>query len=184
MEDIFNKLAAKIDKTLEFSKEELSFVRTGRANPLLIEGLKVEAYGTFMNLRELATISAAAPQILYITPWDQINIEPIIKALQTSNLNLLGSEEGGVIRVPIPLLSRERREELVRLIGEKVENAKISIRQSRHEAIEELERREKAHKITQDQKFRGKERAQKLVDEVTTKIENLHKQKENELREI
>ena len=104
MEDIFNKLAAKIDKTLEFLKEELSFVRTGRANPLLIEGLKVETYGTSMNLRELATISAAAPQILYITPWDQINIEPIIKALQSSNLNLPCSEEGGVIRVPIPLL--------------------------------------------------------------------------------
>ncbi len=183
MEDIFNKLAAKIDKTLEFLKEELSFVRTGRANPLLIEGLKVEAYGTSMNLRELATISVGA-QILYITAWDQTNIGPIIKALQTSNLNLPCSEEGGVIRVPIPLLSQERRGELVRLIGEKVENAKISIRQSRHEAIEELERREKAHKVTEDQKFKGKDRVQKLVDEVTAKIENLHKQKENELREI
>lgn len=173
-----------MEKTLEFLGEEFAAVRTGRANPALIEGLKVNAYGTTMSLRELATISAAGPQILYITPWDQTNIEPILKALRESSLNLVATEENGIVKLPVPSLSSERREELVKLIGEKTEKAKISIRQIRHEIIAEIEKREKERKITEDEKFRSKERIQKIIEEISEKIEGLYKQKENELTSI
>lgn len=171
-------------KAVEHLKQELASVRTGRANPALIEQIKVDAYGSAMALRDLASINTPEPRLLIVQPWDKNNTDAIIKAIRESGSGLNPVEEGGVIRVPVPTLNEERRRELIKLVHEKTEAAKVAVRSVRREAMEAIEKEEKSGKISKDERHRHQESVQKVTDEVSHEIENILKSKETELSQV
>lgn len=184
LQTIQNTTRTKMQKALEHLKEELSGVRTGRANPALLESIKVEAYGTKMDLRDLASINAPEPRLLVIQVWDQGNAAGIEKGIRDSNLGLNPATEGNLIRVPIPPLTEERRKEMTKTINEKSEAARVSIRQIRREAVEAIDKAEKSKEISEDEKFRSSEAIQKITEELTVEVEKFSKMKENEILQI
>lgn len=170
MEQILSEAQTKIEKTLESLRNELAGVRTGRANTGLIEGVKVDAYGSSMNLRDLATINVPDARLLVVQPWDQGLLSVIAKAIQNSGLGFSATEDSGVVRVNIPALTEERRRDFLKLVNEKSEAAKVAVRQIRRDSIEALDRMEKAKDISEDDNKRAQDRLQKLVDEANTQV--------------
>ncbi len=175
----------KMDKALEVLSNELSSLRTGQANPSLIEQIMVEAYETHMPLLELATITTEGPDQLLVTPFDQSIIKNIERALTMErNLGLSIQSEENVIRVKIPPLSEERRKEFAKILHQKLEAGRVMIRQVRHEAMGSIEQDFTAKELGEDEKFRFQQDLQKLTDEFNEKIEETGKKKENELMMI
>jgi|SRR3989339_1510524 len=171
------------EKTLEYLKKELSAIRTSRANPSLLEDLKVEAYGSFYSLKELATISVHSSNLLLISPFDPSVLYQIEKAIQTSSLGLNPATEDNLIRVNIPQMSGERRQELIKVTHEKGEEAKISIRQIRQDKIKSAEEMVKVGKVSEDEEERFKKELQKAVDNCNKLIDEIKASKEKELLE-
>lgn len=171
----------KLEDTLNHLKSELSTLRTSRANPSMVEDLKVNAYDTAMELKELAAISAPQPNEVIIQPWDETVVEAIEKALLDSDLGLNPAVEGTTIRVPVPQLSKERREEMLKTIGEKCEQARISVRNIRQTKIKAADELEDDGKISEDEHERFKSEVQELVDETNQKIDTLRESKESEI---
>ena len=171
------------EKSLEYLKKELSAIRTSRANPSLLEDLKVEAYGSFYSLKELATISVHSSNLLLISPFDPSVLYQIEKAIQTSSLGLNPATEDNLIRVNIPQMSGERRQELIKVTHEKGEEAKISIRQIRQDKIKSAEEMVKVGKVSEDEEERFKKELQKAVDSCNKLIEEIKASKEKELLE-
>lgn len=184
LDELLTETKQRMQKALEHLREELAGVRTGRANPALLEGVKVEAYGTKMDLRDLASINAPEPRLLVVQVWDLGNVPAVERAIRASDLALNPATEGNTLRVPIPPLSEERRREMTRLVSEKTEEARVRIRQIRREGIEEIDRAEKRKAISEDDKFRFHEQVQKITDEFSSQIESLAKAKEKELLEV
>lgn len=142
------------------------------------------AYGSSMQLRDLAGITAPEPRLLVVQPWDQNNVDPVIKAIRDSDLGFNPVAEGATIRVAVPALSEERRESLIKLAHEKAETAKVSIRSARREAMETIEKEEKNGKISKDDLHRYSDQVQKVTDEMIGEVEKIISNKETELREI
>jgi len=184
MEDIFQQAEKKMTDTVEALRREYAGVRTGRASISLLEGITVEYYGSQMHLNQVATLSVPDPRTITIQPWDTSLIGEIERAIQRSELGLNPSNDGRVIRVPIPALSEERRRELVKLIKRMAEDCRISIRNHRREAIEQLKRLEKEKKISEDDCRRGQDKVQKLTDEYVQKINQIQEHKEKEIMEV
>ena len=174
----------RMQKALEHLREELAGVRTGRANPSLLETIKVNVYNTKMDLRDLASINAPEPRLLVVQIWDRSNIIPIEKAIRESDLAVNPITEGNLIRGPIPPLSQERRTEMVKVIHDKTEAGRVSIRQNRREAIEQIDLSEKKKQISEDDKFRKDEEIQKITDDFSHQLETIAKGKENEILQI
>ncbi len=172
-------------KVILLLAEELAGLKAGRANPAMIERILVEAYETKMPLLELATITMAPPNQLLITPFDQAIIRNIEKALNVDrNLGLSVSVDGPTIRVGVPSLTQERREQFVKILNQKLESAKIMIRQVRHEVMTEIKRSAEAKETNKDERFDQEEELQKITDEFVGKIEEMGKAKEAELLQI
>lgn len=173
----------KINKVLEVIKGDLSTIRTGRASPLLVEGIVVSVYGGSAKLKivELATVGVTDARTLIITPFDPSVIQEIQKGIQEANVGFTPVIDGHVIRISIPQLSQERREELIKAMRHKLENGKIMVRQVRHEAMAEIKREFEGR---EDDVKRLEKEVQKLVDETMEMIEDLGKQKEQELLQI
>jgi ribosome recycling factor len=184
MEQLISETKQKMEKAVEHLKQELASVRTGRANPALIEQVKVEVYGSTMVLRDLASINAPEPRLLVVQPWDKNNTDMIVKAIRESGSSLNPAEDGDVIRVPIPQLNEERRRELIKLVHEKTEGARVAIRVTRRDAMEKIEKDEKRGKISKDDRHRHQESVQKVTDEATKKIDDILKSKEAELSQV
>lgn len=184
MEQLISEAKQKMEKAIEHLKQELSTIRSSRSNPALIEQVKVDAYGSAMILRDLASINAPEPRLLVVQPWDRGNTDAIIKAIRESGSGLNPVEEGNIIRVPVPPLNEERRRELIKLVHEKTESAKVAVRSSRREAMERIEKDEKAGKISKDDRHRYQEQIQKVTDEVTKNIDEILKSKESELSQV
>ena len=163
---------------------EFSEIRTGRASPGLVEGLHIDYYGTPTLLKQLASISAPDAHIIVIQPWDVTAIVEIEKAIMKSNLGINPSNDGKLIRLSIPPLSKERRQELVKVVHKMSEEGRVSLRTIRREAKEALEKLEKDKVIAEDDKFRGIDELQKLVDKYIAKVEELLKSKEKEILEF
>lgn len=180
MEDILSQTSQKFSKVLEVVKNDLATIRTGKATPVIIETLFVEAYGTKMKLNELATVNATDATTLLITPFDIGNINSIIKAIQEANLGLTATSDETHIRVIVPALSEERRNEYVKLAKTKVEGGKVMVRQIRHESMEDVS---KSNTDEDTQKHLEKE-IQKLTDEMVEKLELMASEKEAELIKI
>lgn len=175
-----------MQKVWEIIKTDLATVRTGRAAPSLVENIVINAYGGTQKLRvlELAIIGTLDPQTLVVTPFDASIIGEIQKGIQEANVGLNPVMDGQIIRISIPPLSQERREELVRLVAQKLEGGRIQIRQVRHEAMEEIKKRFNNKEISEDDVVRFEKEVQKLTDDAIAEIDALGKRKEEELLQI
>jgi len=173
-----------MQKAVEHLLEELLSVRSGRAAPSLLEGIKVSAYGNQMALRELAGINVPEPRLLVVQPWDQNNTDAIAKAIRESQMGFNPIVEGNIIRVAVPSLTEERRADLIKIVSEKGETARVSIRSVRREVMEEIDKSEKAGKISKDDAKRHSEAVQKLTDEMVGEVDKVSRNKEAELKEI
>lgn len=174
----------KLQSSLNFLSEELKSFRTGRANPGLVEDLKVNYYETPTLLKQLAAINTPEPRLIIISPYDKSILGEIEKAIEKSDLNLRGTNDGNVVRINIPSLTEERREELIKSVHNKAEEARIAMRNIRREVIEEIEAQEKSGEITEDDRFSGEKEIQKILDEFIVKVDDLISQKEQEMREV
>lgn len=173
----------KIDRVLDVLKGDLDTIRTGRAAPSLVENIVISAYGGSARLKvmELATVGATDHQTLVITPFDPSIINEIQKGIEAANAGFTPNIDGNLIRISIPPLSQERREELIKAMRQKLENGKIMVRQVRHEAMEDVQ---KEFDGREDDIKRLEKEIQKLVDDTVETIENWGKQKEQELMQI
>ncbi len=174
----------KMQKAVEGLKKELAIIRTGHATPALIEHIKVEYGGMLMPLNQVASTSAPAANLLVIQPWDKSSIRSVEKAIQTSDLGLNPISDGNVIRISIPPLSEERRQELTKVVRRRVEERRIVIRNLRRDATEELKELEKNKELSQDEHKRILNQLQKLTDGFTTVAEQIGRDKEAELMQV
>ena len=174
----------KMRKSIDVLKRELATIRTGRSTPALIEHIKVEYAGVPTPLNQIAGISAPEARLLVIQPWDKWSIHSIEKAILTSDLGLNPASDGSVIRISIPPLTEERRQELIKTVRRRVEEGRIAIRNLRREAMEELKGFEKNKDISQDEYKRALEQLQKLTDSFIADAEQVGRDKEVELTEV
>lgn len=173
----------KLKKSIDALMREFSEVRTGRASPHLVEGLHIDYYGTLTLLKQLASISVPDAHLITIQPWDKTAIPEIEKAIMKSSLGINPSNDGKMIRLSVPQLSKERREDLVKVIHGMAENGRVSLRTIRRDAKEAIEKMEKDKIVSEDEKFRGIDDLQKIVDKYIAKVEELLKAKEKEVLE-
>ena len=181
VKEVLHTTEEKMKKALESMAREFSEVRTGRASPHLVEGLYIDYYGTLTLLKQLASISVPDAHLIVIQPWDATAIVEIEKAIMKSNLGMTPSNDGKVIRLSVPALSKERREEMVKQVHKMTEEGRVSLRTIRRDAKEHVEKLEKDKIIPEDDKFRGIDELQKLVDKYIAKIDELLKSKEKEI---
>ncbi len=174
----------KMQKTAEGLKTELASIRSGHTSPSLIEHIKVEYAGVLTPLNQVAGVSAPEARLLVIQPWDKSSIHSIEKTILTSDLGLNPVSDGNVIRINIPPLSEERRQELVKVVRRRVEERRIAIRNLRREAMEELKEAEKNKDISQDEYKRALNQLQKLTDSFIANAEQIGQEKEAELRQV
>lgn len=176
----------KMEKALEVLRGELSSIRIGRATPSLVENIICPVYGGTQKLKvvELGTITASDPQTIIITPWDVSIIGEIRQGILAANVGLNPIIDGEVIRIAIPPLSIERRQEFVKLLHQQLENGRIMIRQIRRDKMVEIKKAFEAKELNEDEKFRLEQDLQKITDEFIGKIEEMGKKKETELLAI
>jgi len=171
-------------KSLQALSHEFSGVRTGRASSAILDKLHVEVYGSPMPINQLANVRVPEPQTLVIEPWDRNTVGAIEKAIQASDLGLNPSNDGTVIRIPFPPLNEERRKELVKLCKQYAEEARVAIRNIRHDSRKKLERAEKDSEISQDDLRRAEDEIQKVTDRHIKEIDEALKRKEVEIMEV
>ena len=174
----------KMEGAVESLRREFSGVRTSKATPALLDTVRVEAYGSHVPLNQVASVSAPEPRLLVLQPWDRAMITPIEKALQTSDLGLNPSNDGKVIRVPIPALTEERRKEYVRLLHKMTEEGRVAVRQARKDANDGIKHRQKDGDISEDDARREQDEVQKLTDRFIHQMDELLKHKEAEVMEV
>ncbi len=184
MDPILTAPSEKIEAALHHFKMEIVGIRAGRANPALIENVQVSAYGSIMKLNEVGNISAPQPTLLTVQVWDASILDNVIKAIQEANLGLNPSNEGNLIRLPIPPLTHERREEFIKILHQKIENSRVEIRQIRHDFRNEWKKEQEDGKYGEDEFFRREKILQELVDKKIIEVEGLGKAKEEELTQI
>ncbi len=182
--EILHHTEEKMKKAMESMAREFSEIRTGRASPTLVEGLHIDYYGTPTLLKQLASISVPDAHLIVIQPWDVTAIAEIEKAILKSNLGINPSNDGKLIRLSIPPLSKERRQELAKVVHKMSEEGRVSLRTIRRDSKESLEKLEKDKLIPEDDKFRGIDELQKLVDKYIAKVDELLKTKEKEILEF
>ena len=174
----------QMDKAVEALRREFASVRTGKASPALLDTVRVEAYGSHLPLNQVATVSAPEPRLLVVQPWDRGMLGPVEKAIQTSDLGLNPSNDGKIIRVPIPALTEERRKEYVRLLHKMAEEGRVSVRHARKEANDAIKRRQKDGDLSEDEARREQDEVQKLTDQHIKGIDELLQHKEAEVMEV
>ena len=184
MEALVKDTSARMERSIEAFRKELGKVRTGRASFSLLDGVKVDYYGTPTPLQQVGTLSVPESRLITVTPWDTKMIGPIEKAIQGSGLGLNPSSDGKMVRIPIPPLTEERRRELAKVVRKMAEDARVAVRNVRREAIEKLKDREKKKEISEDVVKRGQERVQKETDAHVKKIDEILKSKEQEILEV
>ncbi len=184
LDDILKEVEPKMDQAVEFVKEELGRIRAGQASSGLVEDLKVDYYGTQTPLKELANISTPNPQTIVIQPYDDQAKEQVSLAIQNSDLSLTPNDDGQRIILNLPPLSQERREELIKKVKDKAEEARISIRNVREEAWDKIQDMEQSGDLTEDDKYRGKDSLDEMVDQRQKEIKELVESKQEKIRSI
>jgi ribosome recycling factor len=179
--EVLAETKRKMDKVLEAMSRDLSRVRTGRASVALLEGIKVDCYGTSMPLSQVASLAAPESRLLTIQPWDTSVMGDIEKAILKSDLGLNPANDGKIIRLPIPALTTERRKELVKMVKKMEEEAKVALRNVRREANEDFKEMKKEKLLAEDDAHRGTEEVQKITDEYIKKAEAQGADKEKEI---
>jgi len=174
----------QMENAIEAVRREFTSVRTGKASPALLDMVRVDAYGSKMPINQVATVSAPEPRMLVVQPWDKGLMGDIEKAIRSAELGLNPSNDGNIIRVPIPQLNEERRKELVRLVHKLAEEGRIAIRHARQEANKQIKQAEHDHEIGEDDARRQVDEVQQLTDEHIARIDQLLKAKEEEVMEV
>jgi ribosome recycling factor len=184
MDEIMSEAERKFKKAVEVTAQEFGSIRTGRASPGLIDRIQVDYYGVPTPLKQIATVSAPEPRLLVIQPYDRNNLSEIEKAITQSDLGLVPSDDGEVIRLPVPQLTEDRRRELSKLVKTRAEEGRVAVRNVRRDAVESLRAEEKKGDSTKDDLHRGTEDIQKLTDKHVKEIDELMEKKIKELMEI
>ena len=184
MEDFFKDTGGKMGRSIDAFRKDLGKIRTGRASFSLLDGIKVDYYGTSTPLQQVGTLSVPESRLITITPWDTKMVGPIEKAIQASGLGLNPSSDGKVVRIPIPPLTEERRKDLVKVVRKMAEDARIAIRNIRRDSIDRIKEREKKKEISEDEMKRYQDRIQKETDNYVKKIDEILKVKEQEIMEV
>lgn len=184
MQKIIDDVKKRMDKVIEQTQKEFATIRTGRANPAILDRVEVEAYGSRMPLNQVAMISVPESRMIVVQPYDKTTIGPIEKAIQIADIGINPSNDGTVIRLAIPPLTEERRKELVKVAKKAAEEMKIPVRNIRRDGNEALKKLEKESAITEDDNKKGQNDIQKLTDQYIAKIDELLAQKEKEIMEV
>ena len=184
IDEIYLQTEEKMDKTIDNLKYELNKFRTGKASATLLDGVKVDYYGSIVPLKQSANIGIPEARLITVQPWDRTMINEIEKAILKSDIGLTPMNDGHIIRLPIPQLTEERRKDLVKQAKRLGEEGKISIRNSRRDANEAIKKAEKDHKISEDDSHRAQDDVQELTKEFVTKIDGMLTNKEVEIMEI
>ena len=183
-DQIFQMMKDDMERTISALDKSFSRVRTGRASVSLLDGIKVDYYGTPTPIAQVATLSVPESRLIVIAPWDATVIGAIEKAIQKSDLGLMPANDGKIIRLAIPQLTEERRKELVKVVKKMAEESKIKLRNSRRDANEELKDLKKNNKIAEDELFTAQEEVQKLTNSHIEKVDKVLAAKEKEIMEI
>lgn len=184
LKELLNECEGKMKITLELLRKDYSTLRAGRANPSILDRITVEYYGTPTPLVQMANISAPEPRLLLIQPWDKTSISNIEKAIQKSDLGINPSNDGSVIRIAIPQLTEERRQELVKVVHKKAEEARVSTRNVRRDYNDKVKAQEKAKEITEDEAKKCLDDIQKMTDKYIKEIDRVADLKEKEIMEV
>ena len=186
--DIIAQLMKATDEhmlnTIDGNKREFSLIRTGRANPAILDRVLVEYYGERVPIKQVGTISAPEPRLLMISVWDKTMVKPIVNAVTSSDLGLNPSTEGNLIRVPLPQLTTERRKELAKMVAQKSEEGKVAIRNARRETVEKLRALKNDGKISEDDIHRFQDQVQKITNAHIEQLDKLQDAKEREIMEV
>ena len=182
--DVQQVLEEKMKKSISVLKEELNTVRAGRANPALLDQIKVDYYGSPSPLKNISNISVPDPRTLMISPFDPKSIHDIEKAINVANLGINPSNDGKVIRLVIPPVTEERRKELIKVVKKFGEDAKVAIRNERRDANDELKKQEKGGELTEDDLKKALDDVQKLTDKTIKDIDGIVADKEKEIMEV
>jgi len=181
---IRQKATEKMEAALEHLKHELAGLRTGRASVALLDGIRVDYYGTMTPLKQVANLSTPEARLITVQPWEPQLIKEIEKAISASGLGITPSNDGKVIRIPIPPLTEERRKELTKICKKHGEDTKVHVRGFRRDANEELKKLQKDAKLTEDELRKGEAEIQKLTDQYIQKIDDVIKKKEHDILEV
>lgn len=182
--EIYNQAQEKMKKAIENLRFELNKIRTGKASPTILDGVKVNYYGSIVPLKQAASISVPEVRLITVQPWDKSMINEIEKAILKSDIGLNPVNDGHIIRLPIPPLTEERRLELVKQTKRLGEEVKVSIRNTRREANENLKKGEKDSKISEDDSYRAQEKIQEFTNEYIKRVDDILRAKENEIMEV
>ena len=181
VKEILHATETKMKKTAEATQREFSTIRTGRASTAILESVKVDYYGTPTPVKQLAAVSTPDARLIVIQPWDKSYIEGIVAALSKTGTGASPIVDKDLIRINLPSLTEEYRKEILRILSEKIEEARITVRRWREKGWEEIQQGFRDGKIREDDKFRGKDELQKLVDEYNGKIEEIGERKRKEI---
>ncbi len=182
--DILTSREEKMKKTLEALKREFASLRAGRATPALLDRVTVDYYGTPTPVNQVAKISVPEPRMIVIQPWEKTMMKELEKAIMKSDLGLTPNSDGAAIRLTIPQLTKERREELKKTVNKKAEEAKVALRNLRRDANEAIKKLEKGKEITEDESKKGQDDMQKLIDKYVKLVDTAKAGKEKEIMEV
>ena len=184
LKDIYVQLKTRMEKAVEDFRREMAAIRTGRASVHMLDSVTVEYYGSQMPLNQIATVHAPEPQMITVQPFDPSSLTEIEKAIRTADLGLNPMNDGKLIRVPVPVLTEERRRDLVKHLHKVLEDHKTAVRNIRRDGNDAIKKAMKDKKITEDEEKRALEEIQKLTDDEIKKMEDMSKAKEKEVMEI
>ena len=183
-DDLAKDLRKRMDSSSQSAKSEISGIRAGRATPGMLDSIKVDAYGQKMPINQIGNITTPDSRTINVEVWDASNVSMVDKSLRESNLGINPIIEGNLIRLPLPQLTEERREEFLKIIGKIVESAKVAVRNIRRDGIEKVKSSEKEKEISQDESKKFQNDIDNMTSEFIKIIDNAHKQKEEDLKKI
>jgi len=181
---IIKKIEERMNLSLGSYSKELSTIRTGRANPKMLDGVRVEVYGQKMPISQLATVSIPEPQMINVQVWDKANVSAVDQAIRTSDLNLNPLVDGQLLRIAIPKLTEERRKELIKILKTIAEKAKVAIRNIRRDSLEELKKEQKDNNLSEDDLKKNSNEVQKITDLKIAEIDKKLSEKEAEILKV
>jgi len=184
LDDVHKELVSSIAKAHDVLKRELGKLRAGRANPNLLDGIRVDYYGTMTPLAQMANVAVPEPRLLTVKPWDKTVVKAVEKAIRESDLNLNPQTDGDLIRIPLPPLTEERRKEFVKIARKYGEECKVTIRKARHEALDMLSEIDQAGDASADDVERAKKKAEETVADAGKTVDQIIGQKEKDIMEV
>jgi len=184
IQDVLDDAKERMEEAASYLRSELNTIRAGRASPAMLENVKVEYYGSQVPLNQVASVSAPQADLLVVKPFDRNAINDIEKGILPANIGLNPNNDGEKIRVPVPPLSQERREELAKSVRERAEDAKISIRNIRRDVKDEIEETVKEHTLSEDVLYGAEEELQEITDNQTAKVDQMTEKKRDELMQV